>query len=44
MSRYAWLVCMDCKVMVWLGKAAIKGDRVDYIHPRELHKMMRDKL
>lgn len=33
MSRYAWLVCEDCKVMVWLGKAAIKGDRVDYIHP-----------
>ena len=21
MSRYAWLACTDCKVMLWLGKA-----------------------
>ncbi|MBN1877042.1 MAG: hypothetical protein JXA33_22660 [Anaerolineae bacterium] len=33
MSRYAWLVCHTCKVMVWLGKAAMKGADVEYIHP-----------
>lgn len=34
MSRYAWLICVDCKIVVWLGKAAFTLDgRLEYIHP-----------
>ncbi len=33
MSRYTWLTCDDCKVMVWLGKAKIAGERVEAIRP-----------
>ncbi len=33
MSRYAWLACTDCKTMVWLGKAVINQQHIEYIHP-----------
>lgn len=33
MSRYAWLTCYDCKVMVWLGKAGIAEGSIKAIQP-----------
>ena len=33
MSRYAWLTCYDCKIMVWLGKAGIADEHVKVIQP-----------
>lgn len=34
MSRYAWLACTDCKVMLWLGKAVRHDteDRISFFH------------
>ncbi len=29
MSRYAWLICEECKICLWLGKALFEGDRLD---------------
>lgn len=28
MSRYGYLTCHDCEVVVWLGKALFSGDHV----------------
>jgi hypothetical protein len=34
MSRYAWLACTDCKVMLWLGKAVCsdQNNRISFFH------------
>lgn len=32
MSRYGYLACHDCEVILWLGKARFAGDRVVAFH------------
>src|SRR5262245_48209723 len=32
MARYGYLICEDCKVYLWLGKAISNADRVQYFH------------
>ena len=34
MSRYAWLACTDCQVMLWLGKTVFheKNGQIDFFH------------